>query len=293
MKRSTLVGIVVALVALAVIGSASVFTVHQAQQALVLQFGQPRRAIDEAGLHFKLPFLENVVYFDKRVLSVDLAPAEVPTADQKQVVVESYAKYLILDPLKFYQVVRDEDGLARRVGRIISGSLRSKLGGIPMAQILTAQRSEIMQEITRTVSAAAESYGVKVIDVRMKRVDLPEENSQAIFRRMQTQRQQEARRIRAEGQREAQTLRAEAEKQQVVILADARRQAEILRGEGDAEAVKIYADAYGRDPAFFDFFRSLEALKTGLAGDNTTYVGTPTGDFFRYFGRESGPPEPP
>lgn len=293
MKRSTLVGIVVVLVALVIIGSASVFTVHQAQQALVLQFGQPRRAIDDAGLQFKLPFLENVVYFDKRVLSVDLAPAEVATADQKQVVVESYAKYLILDPLKFYQVVRDEDGLARRVGRIISGSLRSKLGGIPMAQILTAERSSIMREITQAVSNAAESYGVKVIDVRMKRVDLPEENSQAIFRRMQTQRQQEARRIRAEGQREAQTLRAEADKQKVVILAEARRQAEILRGEGDAEAVRIFADAYGRDPAFFDFFRSLQALKTGLTGDNTTYVGTPTGDFFRYFGREAVPPEQP
>ncbi len=291
MRRSTLAGLVIALVVLVVVGSASMFTVNQWQQALVLQFGNPQRAIDEAGLHFKMPFVQNVVYFDKRVLSVDLPPAEVPTADQKQVVVEAYAKYIIVDPLRFYQVVHDEDGLGRRVGRIISGNLRSKLGGIPMAHILTEERAKIMQEITQTVSTAADSYGVEVIDVRMKRVDLPEENSQAIFRRMQTQREQEARRIRAEGQREAQTLPAEADKQQVVIISDARRQAEILRGEGDAEAVRIYADAYGRDPAFFDFFRSLQALDNGLSGGTTTYVGPPSGDFFRYFGQET--PLPP
>lgn len=291
MKRSTLAGVVVALVVLVLIGSASTYTVYQSQQALVLQFGQPRRAIDEPGLHFKLPFLENVLYFDKRVLNVDLLPAEVLTSDQKRVVVEAYAKYRIIDPLKFYQVVRDETGLAARIGSVISGNLRSELGAIPMANILTEQRSEIMASITEDVNAGAAGFGVEVIDVRMKRVDLPETNSQAIFQRMQTQREQEARLVRAEGGRDAQTRRAEADKQRVVIIANARRQAEILRGEGDAEAVRIYAEAYGRDPAFFDFFRSLQALDNGLSGGNTTYVGPPTGDYFRYFGQEA--PVPP
>lgn len=293
MKRSTLAGIVVALVVLVLIGSASVFTVHQAEQALVLQFGQPKRAISDAGLHFKMPFLENVIYFDKRVLNLDLPSMEVPTNDQKQVVVETYAKYKILNPLKFYQVVRDEAGLRGRVGPIINSNLRAELGKVSMAQMLTAERATFMRSIAVAVGAAAADYGVEVIDVRMKRVDLPQTNSEAIFKRMQTQREQEARRIRAEGQREAQTLRAEADKQQVVIISDARRQAEILRGEGDAEATRIYAEAYGRDPAFFDFFRSLQALDNGLSGSSTTYVGPPTGDFFRFFGRESGIPAQP
>jgi modulator of FtsH protease HflC len=288
MKRSTLAAIVVGLVVLILIGSASVFTVHQAEQALVLQFGQPKRAISEAGLHFKMPFLENVVYFDKRVLNLDLPSMEVPTNDQKQVVVDTYAKYRIINPLKFYQVVRDEVGLRGRVGPIINSNLRGELGKVSMAQMLTAQRAVFMRSIAQAVGTAAEDYGVAVIDVRIKRVDLPQANSEAIFKRMQTQREQEARRFRAEGQADAQTLRAEADKQRVVIIAEARKQAEILRGQGDAEATRIYAEAYGRDPAFFDFFRSLQALDNGLTGTSTTYVGPPTGDFFRYFGRESG-----
>jgi len=293
MRRSTLAGIVIGLVVLALVGSASVFTVHQAEQALVLQFGQPKRAISEAGLHFKMPFLENVVYFDKRVLNLDLPSMEVPTNDQKQVVIETYAKYKIMNPLKFYQVVRDEAGLRGRVGPIINSNLRAELGKVSMAQMLTAERATFMRSIAEAVGEAAADYGVEVIDVRMKRVDLPQTNSEAIFKRMQTQREQEARRFRAEGQRDAQTRTAEADKQRVIILAEAKKQAEILRGEGDAEATRIYAEAYGRDPAFFDFFRSLQALDTGLAGANTTFVGPPTGDFFRYFGRESEPASQP
>lgn len=284
MNRMTVsLGILIA-AGLLFLGFGSIFTVHQAQQALVLQFGEPRRAIDEPGLHFKLPFVQNVIYFDKRVLNLDLTPAEVPTSDQKQVVVEAYAKYRIIDPLKFYQVVRDELGLRGRVGPIINSNLRSELGGVPMSQILTAKRADLMRSISDQVNEAAASYGVEVIDVRMKRVDLPPENSDAIFRRMQTQREQEARRFRAEGESDAQTQRAEADKQQIVILANARRQAEIQRGEGDAEAARIYNEAYGRDPAFFDFYRSMQALAAGLGGDKTTYVGPPTGEFFRFFG---------
>jgi membrane protease subunit HflC len=286
MNRTSFVAIVILAVVAVVVLLSSTFTVNQWQQALVLQFGQPRQAIKEPGLHFKLPFIQNVIYFDKRVLNLDLAPAEMPTNDQKQVVVEAYAKYIVVDPLKFYQVVRDEGGLRGRVGPIINANLRGEIGKVPMSEMLTARRAQFMQSITESVNQAAQIYGVNVVDVRMKRVDLPEENSQAIFRRMQTQREQEARRLRAEGLRDGQKIKAEADKQQVVIIADARRQAEVLRGEGDGEATRIYNEAYGKDPAFFDFYRSMQALTQGLNGTNTTYVGPPTGDFFRYFGSD-------
>jgi membrane protease subunit HflC len=286
MNRTSFVAIVILAVVAVVVLLSSTFTVNQWQQALVLQFGQPRQAIKEPGLHFKLPFIQNVIYFDKRVLNLDLAPAEMPTNDQKQVVVEAYAKYIVVDPLKFYQVVRDEGGLRGRVGPIINSNLRGEIGKVPMSEMLTARRAQFMQSITESVNQAAQIYGVNVVDVRMKRVDLPEENSQAIFRRMQTQREQEARRLRAEGLRDGQKIKAEADKQQVVIIADARRQAEVLRGEGDGEATRIYNEAYGKDAAFFDFYRSMQALTQGLNSANTTYVGPPTGDFFRYFGSD-------
>jgi membrane protease subunit HflC len=295
MNRTSVVAVIILAVVAIVVLLSSTFTVNQWQQALVLQFGQPRRAISEPGLHFKLPFIQNVHYFDKRVLNLDLAPAEMPTNDQKQVVVEAYAKYVIVDPLKFYQVVRDEAGLRGRVGPIINSKLRGEIGKVPMSEMLTARRAQFMQSITESVNQAAQIYGVNVVDVRMKRVDLPEENSQAIFRRMQTQREQEARRLRAEGQRDGQKIKAEADKQKVVILADARRQSEVLRGEGDGEATRIYNEAYGKDPAFFDFYRSMQALTQGLDGSDTTYVGPPTGDFFRYFGsqQQKTPAAPP
>src|SRR4029077_11473121 len=202
---------------------------------------------------------------------------------QKQIIVSAFARFRIVDPLVFYQKVANEVGVQERLRPIISSNLRRALGDIPMAWILTSQRAEFMQEIARQVNIEAQTFGIKVIDVRIKRVDLPEENSQAIIRRMQSQREQEARKIRAEGQKEAQTLRAEADKQAVVIVADANRQSEILRGEGDALATQIYTAAYGRDPSFFDFYRSMQALTTALTGDSTSYVGPPDGDFFRYF----------
>ncbi|MEX2199801.1 MAG: protease modulator HflC [Dongiaceae bacterium] len=293
MNRTVVIALAVAAITILVVGLSSTFTVYQWQHALVLQFGDPKRAIDEPGLHFKLPFVQNVVYFEKRVLNLDALPEEVPTADQKQVVVEAYAKYRIIDPLRFYQSVQSEEFLLDRLGPIINAQLREALGEVEMAQILTDQRASFMRDITNAVNIAGGSFGIEVLDVRMKRVDLPEENSQAIFRRMQTQREQEARRFRAEGQRDAQTIRAEADKRHVVIIADARRQSEILRGEGDAGATRIYNDAYGQDVEFFDFYRSMQALERGLSGDTTTYVGPPEGDFFRFFGDlDGGEPAP-
>ena len=288
MNRTVVIALAVAAVVLLVVGLSATFTVYQWQHALVLQFGDPKRAIDEPGLHFKLPFVQNVIYIDKRVLNLDALPEEVPTADQKQVVVEAYAKYRIVDPLRFYQSVQSEEFLLDRLGPIINAQLREALGEVEMAQILTDQRASFMREITSEVNQAGASFGIEVVDVRMKRVDLPEENSQAIFRRMQTQREQEARRFRAEGQRDAQTIRAEADKRHVVIIANARRQSEILRGEGDAGATRIYNDAYGQDVEFFDFYRSMQALERGLGGESTTFVGPPEGDFFRFFGDLGG-----
>ncbi len=288
MNRPILIGLLVAVAVVVFVALSSTFVVNQREQALVVQLGEPKRVIDEPGLNFKIPFVQKVFYFDKRVLNFDAPAQEAPTLDQKQVVIESYAKYRITDALTFFQRVRDETGAAQRLGPIINSTLREQLGEIPMSLILTAQRAEFMQDITKQVNTAGKEFGIDVLDVRMKRVDLPPENSEAIFRRMQTQRQQEAARFRAEGQRDAQALKAEANKQQVVIISDAKRQAEILRGEGDAEATRIYNEAYGQDPAFFDFYRSMQALTEGLASDTTSYVGPPSGDFFRFFGDEQG-----
>jgi len=282
MNRAVLGGIAAAVAALMLLLS-SYYIVHPSERVLVLQFGNPVRSVDVPGIYLKLPFVQNVVYFSNRVLNFDAAAEAMPTLDQKQIIVSAFARFKIVDPLVFFQKVANEQGVQERLKPIISSNLRRALGDIPMASILTSQRAEFMQEIARQVNIEAQTFGIKVIDVRIKRVDLPEENSQAIFRRMQSQREQEARKIRAEGQKDALTLRAEADKQAVVIVADANRQSQILRGEGDAQATAIYSAAYGKDPAFFDFYRSMQALSAALAGDTTTYVGAPEGDFFRYF----------
>jgi membrane protease subunit HflC len=275
-------GLIIGALALILILS-SLFTVHQSEQALVIQFGKPQRSVEEPGLHFKLPLIQEVVYFDKRVLDFDARPEEVPTLDQKQLVVDAFARFRIVDPLKFFQTVNNEQGIQSRLTTIISSNLRRVLGEVQMSRVLTEERASLMRNIRESVNREAAGFGVDVIDVRIRRVDLPEENSQAIFARMKTQREQEARRIRAEGGKEAQVVRAEADKEQRVIVAEARRKAEILRGEGEAQSTKIYAEAYGRDAEFFDFWRSMQALSRGLAGNTTAFVGSPEGAFFRYF----------
>ena len=283
-----ILGLVIGALALILILS-SMFTVHQSEQALVIQFGKPQRSVEDPGLHFKLPLIQEVVYFDKRVLDFDARSEEVPTLDQKQLVVDAFARFVIVDPLKFFQTVSNEQGIQSRLATIISSNLRRVLGEVQMSRVLTEERASLMRNIRDAVNKEAAGFGVDVIDVRIRRVDLPEENSQAIFARMKTQREQEARRIRAEGGKEAQVVRAEADKQQRVIVAEARRQAEILRGEGDAESTKVYAEAYGRDPEFFDFWRSMQALSRGLAANTTALVGSPEGAFFRYFNGAAGP----
>ena len=299
MNRFSGAAILIAAIVVIVILLQATFTVYQSDRALVLQLGRPVRVVDDPGLHFKWPFVEDVQPLSKQVLNVESAQSqELVTNDQKRVVVDYFARYRIVNPLLFYQSVRNEDLLEQRLLPIIASQMRRVLGKVEMARILTKERADLMHEITLAVDAEAKNFGadkqgfgIEVLDVRMKRVDLPPQNSQAIFTRMQTQRQQEAALIRAEGEREKTTKLAEADKQKVVIVADARRQAEILRGEGDGKATAIYNQAYGQDPKFFDFYRSMQALANSLGGDSTTYVGPPAGDFFRYFGTQS--PTPP
>jgi len=298
----TIVGAIVAFLLL----YSSYYVVHPNEWALVLELGKPVRVVPVPdwsnatfdplspdvgpGLYFKLPFVQNVVYLDKRVLNFDAPSEEVPTVDQNQVIVSAYARFQIINPLLFYQTVGNEDGVQARLKPIISSNLRRALGDVSMATILTSHRADLMRQITKEVNSEAQSFGIKVIDVRMKRVDLTQENAEAIYKQMTTQRQQVAINTRATGQAQATELRAEGDKQQVIILAEAKRQAEVLHGEGDATATALYAAAFGRDPAFFDFYRTLQAMETALTDQSTTYVGPPDGDFFRYFRNENGAP---
>lgn len=266
------------------VGYLSVFTVQETERAIVLNLGKPVRSISEPGLNFKYPLIETVLYFDDRILDFDASPGEIPTKDQKQVLVDSFARYRIVDPLEFFRTARAESQFRGTLNNIMGQSLRAVIGEVQLGEVLTERRATLMADVARRVGEGVKPFGVEIIDVRIKRVDLPEANSQAVFRRMQTQREQEARKFRAEGQRDANFLRAEADKQARVLLAEAQKRGEILRGEADAEATKIYANAYGRDAGFFDFYRSLQALRRGLDGETTRYVGPADGDFFRYFG---------
>ena len=280
-RTNSIIGIAVFIIG--VILYSSTFVIREDEQALVLQFGDPRREVKEAGLNFKVPFIQDAVYFDKRVLDFDASAAEVPTLDQKQLVVDSFARYRIVDPLKFYQTVVFEANAEAQINNIISAALRDAFGKELFTLLMTEKRALLMVGVTKTVDLAARNLGIEVVDVRIKRVDLPEENSQAIFRRMQTQREQEARGIRAEGDKKAWEIRADADKQQRVIVAEAKKTSEILRGEGDAVATKLYNQAFGNDRDFFDFYRSLQAMRKGLIGESTSYVGPPRGEFYRFF----------
>lgn len=286
MSKTAIIGGILAIL-IGVTAFSSLFVIRENEQALILQFGNPQKQVDDAGLNWKTPFIQEVIYFDKRILDYDASAAEIPTLDQKQLVVDAFARYRIVDPLKFYQTVATESIAESQLNNIINSNLRDSFGKQLFTKLMTETRAQLMADISKKVDTAMRKLGIQVIDVRIKRVDLPEENSQAIFRRMQTQREQEARRIRAEGDKKAREIRADADKQQRVIVAQAKKKSEILRGEGDAIATKLYNDAFGRDRDFFDFYRSLQAMRKGLTGDNTSYVGPPQGEFYRFFKGES------
>jgi membrane protease subunit HflC len=288
MNRSVIIG-VIAIAVIAFLVNASSFVVYQSEAVIVTRLGEPKEVIQEPGLYFKVPVIDTIAArFSKRVLNFDAPEREVLTSDQKRVRISAFVRYQIIDPYTFYRVGRTTQNAEGQIASVLISTLRNRIGNVAMQNILTPQRAALMGDITQELTRqAAAPYGIKIVDVRFKRVDLPAENSETIFNQMRTQRAQEAAGIRADGEREAREVRAEADKQQVVTLAEARRQSEILRGEGDAEATRIYNEAFGRDPAFFDFYRSMQAMQDGLRGDNTTFVGSPTGDFFRFFGQEN------
>jgi membrane protease subunit HflC len=288
MSRRLLTIVAVLLIAAGVLADSSLFIVEQTEQALVLQFGQPVRVVRNPGLYFKRPFIQNVIFYDKRVLDFEPPHEEVIVSDQKRLVADSYTRYRIDDPLLFYQTVGTEEGVRSRLLSIVSGSLRRVLGNVTLSDVLSEKRAAIMHHIRDEVAAEAKGFGINVIDVRLRRADLPPENSEAIYARMQSERQQQASQYRGEGAEAAQNVRANAERERTVILADANRDSQKLRGEGDALAIKIYADAYGQDKSFFAFYRSLEAYKTALNGQTTTFVLSPDSEFFRYL---KGSPE--
>ena len=283
MTNRILIAFAVVLIAIGVLLSSSLFIVNQTESALVLQFGQPRREVRTPGLWGKRPFIENVVFYDNRVLDFEPPPEEVIVSDQKRLVVDSYARYRIIDPLLFYQTVGTEEGVRARLSAIVNGSLRRVLGNVTLSDILSVKRAGIMIQIRDEVAEAAKTFGFTVVDVRLRRADLPEENSEAIYARMKSERQQQAAQYRGEGAEAAQTVRANAERERTVILAEAQRDAQRVRGDGDAQAIKIYADAFGKDKQFFAFYRSLQAYRAALNNHDTSFVLSPDNSFFRFF----------
>ena len=277
--------VTLAVIALLLAGvSGSLFTVNQTQQALVLQFGEPKRTIQEPGLAFKLPFIQDVTYYEKRVLSLIPQDAEeVILSDQKRLQVDAYARYQIEDPLLFYQTVRNEMGARGRLEAIIDSSVRRALGRETLASILTGQRNDITRSIGEEVNASVSSLGIKIIDVRLRRADYPAATSQNIFNRMKSEREREAKEFRATGEEEAQKIRADAEKTRTVIISEAQREAQETRGAGDGKAIEIYADSFGQDADFFAFYRSMEAYRKSMNNNDTSLVLSPDSSFFRFF----------
>ena len=262
----------------------SLFTVKEINQAIVLQFGDPKKVIAIPGLQVKIPFIQNVVFIDRRILSLDPAPEEVIASDQKRLIVDAYARFKIVDPLKFYISVGDERVARSRLATIINSRLRSVLGRQSLATLLSEDRSKQMAIIQDGVNAEAGKFGIQIIDVRIKRAELPQANSEAIYKRMQTEREREAKEFRAKGAEMAVTITSTADKEVTVLIANARKQSEIMKGEGDGQRNKIFASAFGKDPDFFSFYRAMQAYEKALIGGDTSLILSPDSDFFKFFG---------
>ncbi|HWA30802.1 MAG TPA: protease modulator HflC [Rhizomicrobium sp.] len=259
------------------------YEVNQTEQAVLLQFDAPREVVTEPGLHVKIPWVQQVQYIDKRLLNLDAPPEEVIAQDKKRMVVDAFARWRIVDPLRFYQTLINKDIALTRLAPILSSDVRQVLGSQNFAVVLSAARAQLMRDIRDEMNHEAESFGIEIVDVRIRHADLPPQNSEAIYRRMIQERKREANEFRAEGSEIYQRIKARAEREVTVITADATRQSDILRGEGDAEKTKILGDAYGQDPDFFAFYRSMEAYQDSLGGSSTTMILSPSSDFFRYF----------
>ena len=273
------------IVVLAITGYQSLFIVQEINQAIVLQFGDPKKIITKPGLNFKLPFIQNVVYLDRRVLNLDNPPEEVIAADQKRLIVDAFARFRIVDPLKFYISVGNESVARQRLATIINSRIRGVLGTQNLATLLSIDRSKHMATIQNDVNIEAQNFGITIVDVRIKRADLPQANSEAIFKRMQTEREREAKEFRAQGAEMAAKITSTADKEVTVILATANKQSEIMKGEGDGARNRIFANAFGRDPEFFGFYRAMQSYEKALIGGDTSLILSPDSDFFKFFGK--------
>ena len=263
----------------------SVFIVKEVNQAIVLQFGDPKRIIMKPGINFKIPFIQNVVFLDKRILNLDTPPEEVIASDQKRLIVDAFARFQIVDPLKFYISVGNERVARSRLSTIINSRIRSVLGTQRLQTLLSADRTNQMSLIQEGVNKEADNFGITIVDVRIKRADLPQANSEAIYKRMQTEREREAKEFRAKGAEMAITITSTADKEVTVILAEAEKQSQIMKGEGDGQRNKIFADAFGKDPQFFSFYRAMQSYEKALIGGDTSLILSPDSDFFKFFGK--------
>jgi membrane protease subunit HflC len=277
-------------VILLIVGYSSLFQVYQTRQALVVRLGNPIHVVDKPGLHVKMPLLDTVIYVDKRILDLENSSQEVIAADQKQLIVDAFARYRVKDPLKFYQTVGTVEGANSRLAPFLNSALRAALGEATLTQVVREQREQLMARVREQLDREAQQFGVEVVDVRIRRADLPDQNSQAVYTRMKTEREREAQEFRSQGTQKAQEIRARADRDATVIVAEATSKAEQTRGEGDAERNRIFAEAFNRDPDFFAFYRSMQAYETGLQQGDTRFLVRPDSDFFRFFLDPNGRP---
>jgi modulator of FtsH protease HflC len=285
MSDKTLKILLPALALLGFLAYSSLFTVSEIQKAIVLQFGDPKRVIQKAGLNVKIPFIQNVVLLDKRILNLDTPSEEIIAKDQKRLIVDAFARFMIKDPLKFYISVGNERVARSRLSTIINSRIRGVLGQEELATLVSKERARLMDKITQDVNTEASQFGIEILDVRIKRADLPQANSEAIYKRMQTERLREAKEFRAQGAEIAQTIRSTADKEVTIILAEANKNSEILKGEGDGKRNKIFANAFGKDAEFFSFYRAMQSYEKSLIGGETSLILSPDSEFFRFFGK--------
>jgi modulator of FtsH protease HflC len=291
MRLNVMAGAIAVLVLVAlVIGYSTLFTVYQTDQAIVVRLGQPVRVITDPGLNYKIPLIDSVIQIDKRILDIESPAQEVIASDQKRLVVDAFARYKVNKPLLFYQTVGTIEGANARLATLLNSSLRRVLGEVTLTQVVRDLREQLMARVREQVENEAQSLGIAVVDVRIRRADLPEQNSQAVYQRMITERQQQAAQIRAQGSQRSQEIRAKADRDVTVLIAEATQKSEQVRGDGDAERNRIFAGAYGQDPDFFAFYRTMQAYEAGLKHNDTRMLLKPDSDFFRFFVDPSGKP---
>jgi len=276
------------IIVLSLVSLNGLFTMNEKQQGLVLQFGEPKRVVQDSGLNFKIPVIQNVVRYDKRILEYDLPIEEVIAVDKKRMLIDSFTRFKIVDPLEFYKTVGSESNVRNRLNSNVISSLRRVVGTVTLDELLSEERSDIMKRIRDEVNSEASRFGIEIVDVRIRRADLPEANSQAIYERMMSERVREAKEFRAKGSEIAQKIRAEADKDKTVILAEANRKSEILRGEGESKAISIYANAFEMDSDFYSFYRSMQAYGNVLGEDGTTMILSPDSEFLEFFNDSKG-----